>query len=70
MKADRGDLTDEEWDAIERIHRGAPEAGLVPATLVGRLIEQGYVVERTAGRRLTDRGRALILRERDRKARW
>ncbi len=59
------DLTEEEWDALQRIHRGPPEADLVPSTVVGRLVEIGLALERNGRRRISENGRKLILRRRD-----
>ncbi len=65
MSSSRFDLTDEEWDALQRIHRGPPEAQLVPSTVAARLIEIGLAVERNGRRRVSESGRKLILRRRD-----
>ena len=65
MSAGPFDLTEEEWDALHRIHRGPPESQLVPSTLVGRLIEIGLAVERNGRRRVSETGRKLMLRRRD-----
>jgi hypothetical protein len=61
------DLTPEEWEALQRVHRGAPEATLVPASIFERLVEVGFAYERAGARKVSERGRALILRRRDRK---
>jgi hypothetical protein len=60
------DLTAEEWDALLRLNRGAPEARLVPSTILERLIELGLALERGGNRRVTDRGKQLILRRQGR----
>jgi hypothetical protein len=65
MSAGSFDLTEEEWDALQRIHRGPPESQLVPSTVVGRLVEIGLAVERNGRRRVSENGRKLILRRRD-----
>ncbi len=65
MSAGRFDLTEEEWDALHRIHRGPPESQLVPSTVTGRLIEIGLATERNGRRRVSETGRKLILRRRD-----
>ncbi len=65
MIGDRFDLTEEEWDALHRIHRGPPESELVPSTVAGRLMEIGLALERNGRRRVTESGRKLILRRRD-----
>ncbi len=65
MSGSRFDLTDEEWDALHRIHRGPPEANLVPSTVAERLVEIGLAAERNGRRRVTESGRKLILRRRD-----
>lgn len=69
MKVGRADLTAEEWEALQRLNRGAPEALLVPATIFGRLVELDLALVRAGQRRVTDRGKALILRSRDAKRR-
>ena len=65
MSGGRFDLTEEEWDALHRIHRGPPESELVPSTVVGRLVEIGLALERNGRRRVSESGRKLILRRRD-----
>jgi hypothetical protein len=65
MSAPRVDLTEEEWDALHRIHRGPPEADLVPTTVAQRLVEIGLALERNGRRRVSEGGRKLILRCRD-----
>ena len=65
MSAGRVDLTEEEWDALHRIHRGPPESQLVPSTVAMRLVEVGLAVERNGRRRVSEAGRRLILRRRD-----
>ena len=62
----RADLTVEEWDCLQRIHRGAPEATLVPGTIMERLAELGLAFETGGRRRLSEAGRRLILKSRDR----
>jgi hypothetical protein len=69
VKVGRADLTAEEWEALHRLNRGAPEALLVPATILRRLVELGLAVERADQRRVSDRGKALILRHKDAKRR-
>ena len=56
------DLTREEWEALLRINRGSPEAKLVPGTVMERLAELGLALERDGRRRVSDRGKQLILR--------
>ena len=58
MNAGRADLTAEEWEAL-----------LVPATILRRLTELGLALERAGQRRVSDRGKALILRHKDAKRR-
>ena len=65
MSAGRADLTEEEWEALHRIHRGPPESELVPATVAARLVEVGLALERNGRRRVSESGRKLILRRRD-----
>lgn len=65
MSVGRADLTAEEWEALQRLNRGAPESKLVPGTIAQRLIEAGLAAKRAGQRRVTDRGKALILRHRD-----
>ncbi len=65
MSGGRFDLTEKEWDALQRIDRGPPEAELVPSTVVGRLVEIGLALERNGRRRISENGRKLILRRRD-----
>ena len=67
--ASRADLTAEEWEALHRVNRGAPESGLVPATIMLRLHELGLASERAGQRRVSEAGKQLILRHRDRKRR-
>ena len=69
MSVGRGDLTSEEWEALHRVNRGAPEALLVPATIFGRLVDLDLALTRAGQRRVSDRGKALILRHRDAKRR-
>ena len=69
MKVGRADLTAEEWEALHRLNRGAPEALLVPATIVARLVELDLAFVGAGQRRVSDRGKALILRHRDAKRR-
>lgn len=59
--AGRSALTPEEWEALHRLSRGAPEALLVPATIMGRLVELGLATDRAGQRRVSDHGRQLIL---------
>lgn len=61
----RLDLTDEEWQALHRLNRGAPEARLVPATIRMRLVALGLAVERAGVARVSDLGKRLILRHGD-----
>ncbi len=65
MSGGRFDLTEEEWDALQRIHRGPPESQLVPSTVAQRLVEIGLALERNGRRRVSESGRKLILRRRD-----
>lgn len=62
--AEGPDLTGEEWEALQRLNRGAPEAKLVPSIILERLVELGLALERAGQRRVTDRGKQLILRRR------
>ena len=62
----RPDLTAEEWEALQRLNRGPPEALLLPATIVERLRELDLAIERGGQRRISDRGKQLILRQKDR----
>lgn len=59
----RGDLTDEEWDSLQRLDRGPPESGLVPGTILARLVEIGLALERGGRRRVSEAGKRLLLRE-------
>ena len=61
----RADLTPEEWESLQRLNRGPPEATLLPGTVFMRLAELGLAWERTGQRRLTDRGKQLILKHKD-----
>lgn len=61
----REELTAEEWDALLRINRGPPEAGLVPATICERFSELGLAQVRGGQRRISDRGKRLIGWDRD-----
>lgn len=65
----RADLTPEEWEALLRLNRGPPEALLLPGTIFARLKELGLVLERGAQRRVSDRGKQLILKHKDRQLR-
>ena len=58
MNAGRADLTAEEWEAL-----------LVPTTILRRLTELGLALERAGQPRVSDRGKALILRHKDVKRR-
>lgn len=69
MTASRADLTPEEWEALLRLNRGPPEARLLPGTIMLRLSELGLALERGGERRVSDRGKQLILRHKDRKRR-
>ena len=61
----RADLTPEEWEALQRLNRGPPEALLLPTTIFMRLAELGLAWERLGQRRVSDRGKQLILRHKD-----
>ena len=65
----RADLTPEEWEALQRLNRGPPEALLLPATMMLRLTELGLALERAGQPRVSDRGKQLILRHKDRRLR-
>ena len=65
----RADLTPEEWEALQRLNRGPPEALLLPGTIFMRLAELGLAWERLGQRRVSDRGKQLILRHKDGRAR-
>ena len=65
MSAGRSDLTDEEWEMLGRINRGPPESRLVPATILERLVELRLASVRGRQPRITDLGKQLILREKD-----
>ena len=60
--ASRADLTLEEWEALLRLNRGAPEAKLVPGTIVERLVALGLASGRAGQGRVSERGKELILR--------
>lgn len=62
----RQDLTPEEWEALQRLARGKPESALVPGTFVSRLVEIGLAVERGGQRRVSEAGKQLILKYKDR----
>ena len=61
---DAPDLTTEEWEALLRLNRGQPEAGLVPSLIFDRLAQLGLASYRAGRRRVSDRGKQLILRAR------
>ncbi|SEQ34591.1 hypothetical protein SAMN05216548_10445 [Faunimonas pinastri] len=63
---DRLDLTDEEWEALLRVSRGAPESRLVPRTILERLIEMGLAVEARGAPSVSPRARRIITRSRER----
>ena len=63
--AGRADLTPEEWEALQRLNRGPPESRLLPGTIFVRLAELGLAIERGGQRRVSDRGKQLILRNTD-----
>ncbi len=65
--ANRPDLMPEEWEALQRLNRGPPEALLLPTTILARLAELGLAVECAGQRRISDRGKQLILKHKDRK---
>lgn len=59
----RADLTDEEWESLQRLDRGPPESSFVPGTILARLIEIGLAGERGGRRRVSEAGKRLILRD-------
>ena len=59
---DRPDLTDEEWEMLQRLNRGAPESRLVPGTILARLVELRLAVMRGGAGRVSEAGKQLILR--------
>ena len=65
--ASRADLTAEEWDSLLRLNRGPPESQLLPGTIFVRLMELGLASERAGQRRVSERGKQLILKHKDRK---
>jgi hypothetical protein len=62
MTVTRADLSDEEWDALLRVSRGAPEVGLVPSVLLGILFDAGLAVRRGRSAALSEAGKKLILK--------
>ena len=62
---ERHDLTAEEWESLERLSRGKPEALLVPGTILSRLAELGLAIERAGQRRVSEAGKQLILKQKD-----
>ncbi|GGE43335.1 hypothetical protein GCM10007276_20740 [Agaricicola taiwanensis] len=59
----RADFSDEEWEALLRVSRGLPEAGLVPSVLVDILADAGVVSRRGRKPVLSEKGKRLILKE-------
>ena len=62
--ADRSDLTDEEWEMLQRLDRGAPEALLVPGTILSRLVELRLAILRAGRGRVSEAGKQLLLKHR------
>jgi hypothetical protein len=62
----RSDLTDEEWEMLQRLNRGAPESDFIPGTILERFAELGLALSRGGRARISERGKQLILRSRDR----
>ncbi len=69
MTAGRADLTPEEWESLLRLNRGPPESLLLPGTIFTRLADLGLATERAGQRRVSERGKQLILRNKDRRDR-
>lgn len=65
MSVGRSDLSEEEWEALQRVNRGAPEADLVPPLMRSLLVELGLAVERPSRIVISDRGKKLIRLHRD-----
>lgn len=65
MGVERSDLSDEEWEALQRLNRGAPEADLIPPLMRHLLLELGLAVERPARIVISDRGKKLVRLHRD-----
>ena len=57
MAAQRSDLSDEGWEALHRLNRGQPEAGLVPPLMEDLLVEFGLAI-----RVISPAGKRMILR--------
>ncbi|KZE28384.1 hypothetical protein IMF23_07785 [Chelatococcus daeguensis] len=65
MAVDRSDLSEEEWEALQRLNRGAPEADLIPPLMRHLLLELGLALERPSRIVISDRGKKLIRLHRD-----
>jgi hypothetical protein len=63
MAASRSDFSDEEWEALQRISRGMPEAGLVPSVMVDILVQAGVASRRGRRPSVSEAGKRLILKE-------
>jgi hypothetical protein len=61
----RAEMSDEEWEALHRINRGAPESRLVPPLMVAFLIEHGLAQERRGALMVSDAGKRLLLRHKN-----
>ncbi|WAJ27461.1 hypothetical protein [Antarcticirhabdus aurantiaca] len=65
LVAGRNDLTDEEWEALHRLDRGQPEAGLVPQTMRDLLVGYGLAAKRRGGAvGVSEAGKRLIHKHR------
>lgn len=61
----RAEMSDEEWEALHRVNRGAPESGLVPPLMAAFLIEHGLVQNRRGTLAVSDAGKRLLLRHKN-----
>ncbi|MFO7309686.1 MAG: hypothetical protein DIU59_013890 [Pseudomonadota bacterium] len=65
MAVDRSDLSEEEWEALQRLNRGAPEADLIPPLMRDLLLNLGLAVARPQRIVISDLGKKLIRLHRD-----
>ncbi|GGG27330.1 hypothetical protein [Chelatococcus composti] len=65
MAVDRSDLSEEEWEALQRLNRGAPEADFIPPLMRDLLLNLGLAVARPQRIVISDLGKKLIRLHRD-----
>jgi hypothetical protein len=65
MTVQRSDLSDEEWEALHRLNRGQPEAGLVPPLMQDLLIEFGLATRRRGEVAISPAGKRMVLKHKN-----